>query len=117
MVEAKKHISYRDSYLNLIELMENALGIYPYGNELVLQRQGSIFQAIEDLKLHADVSEMELSEQVKQATIGSINAVLDALGYSPLDLLPTNTSIRIRFSLDRFGLDISQVFPDHKPLG
>lgn len=115
--ERKRRITLMDRFTDFIEQLENALDIPPEGDEFLGQRQGFILQAIEDLKSSVEVSELELPEQVKSATMGSINAVLDALGYPTLDLLPAELQIRIRFSLDRFGLDTSQVFPDHKPLG
>lgn len=114
--ERKRRITLLDRYTDFIKQLEDTLNIPPEGDEFLGQRQGFILQAIEDLKSSVEVSELELPEQVKSATMGSINAVLDALGYSTLALLPAELQIRIRFSLDRLGLNPAQIFPDQNRL-
>lgn len=114
--QRRSRISWRDRHIDFIELIEDALGIFPEGSEQLSQRQGSILQAIENLKAHAEVLEIELSEQDKLVTRTSIDAVLDALGYPTLDLLPAELQIRIKFSLDRLGLNPAQIFPDQNRL-
>ena len=105
-------ISWKDKYIDLIELIEGPLDVYPEESEQLPWRQNSILRAIEDLKSRNEALEIELSEIDKEVAKKSIDGVLDALGHPSLDMLPAELQIEIRFSLDRFGLDTSQIYPD-----
>lgn len=115
MIEAERRpTSRRNKHEDFIGLMEDALNTPLEGSGSLYERKRLIMKAINNLQSRAEALEVELSEQGHTLVKDSIGAVLDALGYIPLDRLPTELQINIRFSLDRFGLDSSQIFPDQK---